>query len=63
MKYNQLSATDITVIAWVHNEHPDAISRTHDADAPKQQVQCLPVYSKIGIVYVRIGAENSSMGD
>jgi hypothetical protein len=27
MKYNQLSATDITAVAWVHNKHPDAISR------------------------------------
>jgi hypothetical protein len=27
MKHNQLSATDITAIAWIYNEHPDAISR------------------------------------
>jgi hypothetical protein len=26
MKHNQLSTTDITAIAWIHDEHPDAIS-------------------------------------
>jgi hypothetical protein len=39
MKYNQLSATDITAIAWVHDEHPDAISRM---DLAGRMTQMLP---------------------
>jgi len=28
IKYNSLSATDITAVAWIYDQHPDAISRS-----------------------------------
>jgi len=28
MKYNQIESTDITAVAWIYGQHPDAISRS-----------------------------------
>jgi enamine deaminase RidA (YjgF/YER057c/UK114 family) len=39
MKYNQLKAIDITAVAWVYDQHPDAISRN---ELTTRMVQMLP---------------------